>query len=67
MADREAEVREALTEKYGAAWDTSELQEHFTVESFLAPFVVVVRKADGAKGSMQFTHNPRFYFDFNAV
>jgi hypothetical protein len=31
---------------------------------FMAAFVVVTRKADGVKGSMEFTHNPRFYFNF---
>lgn len=45
-------------------WTTAELQQEFTVHSFLAPFVVVTRKADGAKGSMEFTHSPRFYFNF---
>lgn len=45
-------------------WTTEELQREFTVEGFLAPFVVVTRKADGVKGSMEFTHSPRFYFNF---
>lgn len=45
-------------------WTTAELAEDFTVEGFLAPFVIVVRKNDGVRGSMMFTHNPRFYFNF---
>jgi hypothetical protein len=45
-------------------WDTDQLREEFEVLGFLAPFVVVRRKADGVKGSMEFTHNPRFYFNF---
>jgi hypothetical protein len=45
-------------------WNTEELQRDFTVQSFLAPFVFVTRKSDGAKGSMEFTHSPRFYFNF---
>jgi len=45
-------------------WDTKELQQEFTVDSFMAPFVVVTRKVDGVKGSMEFTHNPRVYFNF---
>ena len=45
-------------------WDTQELQRDFTVHSFLAPFVFVTRKSDGAKGTMEFTHRPRFYFNF---
>ena len=43
-------------------WNTQELQEDFTVEAFQAPFVVVVRKADGVKGSLQFDHSPRRYY-----
>jgi hypothetical protein len=45
-------------------WDTDQLREEFEVHGFLAPFIVVTRKADGVKGSMEFTHNPRFYFNF---
>lgn len=45
-------------------WTTEELTREFTVQSFLAPFVAVTRKADGVKGSMEFTHSPRFYFNF---
>src|SRR5262245_50574568 len=45
-------------------WDTTELQRDFRVVGFLAPYVVVVRKSDGVKGVMQFTHNPRVYFGF---
>jgi hypothetical protein len=30
----------------------------------MAPFAVVVRKVDGVKGSVQFVHDPRFYFGF---
>ena len=47
-------------------WDTTELQRDFRVVGFLAPYVVVVRKSDGVKGVMQFTHNPRVYFGFEA-
>lgn len=56
--------REELILKYGVVLDTRELQEQFEVRGFQATFVVVVRKADGALGSMQFQHMPRFYFDF---
>ena len=45
-------------------WTTEELQRDFTVVSFAAPFVVVVRKADGVRGTLQFNHNPRIYFGF---
>ena len=45
-------------------WTTEELGQEFIVHSFLAPFVSVTRLADGVLGSMEFTHNPRFYFNF---
>ena len=51
-------------EKADKRWDTAQLQEDFEVLAFLAPFVVVRRKSDGAKGSLKFTHSPRWYFDF---
>jgi hypothetical protein len=47
-------------------WDTKQLQQDFEVLGFLAPFVVVRRKADGVKGSLEFTHNPRVYYNFRA-
>jgi hypothetical protein len=43
-------------------WTTQELREQFDVVGFAAPLVVVRRKADGALGSLEFTHNPRVYF-----
>jgi hypothetical protein len=45
-------------------WTTDQLREEFEVIGFMAPFVVVVRKADGVKGSMEFAGSPRYYFDF---
>ena len=45
-------------------WTTDELRGAFEVLGFLAPFVVVRRKADGVKGSLEFTHSPRVYFNF---
>ena len=57
-------TREELENKYGQVWDTAELTKEFSVEGFLAPFVVVVRKSDGVRGSMEFIHCPRFYFGF---
>lgn len=45
-------------------WTTDQLQEDFEVLGFMAPYVAVKRKADGVKGSLEFTHNPRVYFNF---
>jgi hypothetical protein len=52
--------REALEAAHGRVWDTGQLSEEFEVVGFLAPFVVVRRKADGVKGSLEFQHHPRF-------
>lgn len=64
MDKEKTELRKELEEKYGRVWDTDELTEEFVVEGFLAPFVTVRRKEDGVRGSMKFTHMPRFYFNF---
>jgi len=45
-------------------WTTDELLKDFTVHSFLAPFVIVTRKSDGKKGTLEFTHSPRVYSNF---
>jgi len=58
--------REALESKHGQVWDTTELQEDFEVLGFMAPFVIVRRKSDGAKGSLEFQTNERFYFNYQA-
>jgi len=47
-------------------YTTAELSELFEVISFCAPFVVVIRKEDGVKGTMQFDHMPRYYYNFIA-
>ncbi len=56
--------REALESEHGQVWDTTQLQQDFTVLGFQAPFVVVRRKSDGVVGSLAFQHSPRFYFGF---
>ncbi|QDU50496.1 hypothetical protein [Gimesia panareensis] len=55
--------REYLEAKHGQVWDTTQLQQEFSVEGFLAPFVLV-RKSDGVRGTLKFQHDPRFYFGF---
>jgi hypothetical protein len=56
--------REALETRYGKVWTTQELAADFDVIGFMAPLAVVRRRADGVKGSLEFQHNPRFYFNF---
>lgn len=56
--------RQDLERSYGVVWDTMELAGTFEVIGFIAPFVVVRRKSDGKKGSLEFQHHPRFYFNW---
>lgn len=56
--------RESLELKYGQVWSTDELSNDFQVIGFMAPFVGVLRKSDGLKGSLEFQHSPRLYFNF---
>lgn len=58
------QIREELEAAYGQVWDNDDLTRDFQVSGFLAPFVVVHRKADGVLGSLEFQHSPRFYFNF---
>ncbi len=61
--DREVE-RKRLEAQHGQVWDTAQLSQDFDVLGFVAPYVVVRRKSDGRKGSLEFQHSPRFYFNF---
>jgi len=56
--------REELEKRHGKVWDSQELRNEFEVIGFSAPWVIVKRKSDGVKGSLEFQHDPRFYFDF---
>ncbi len=60
----DAKIPEADLAEAGQRWDTDALRQEFEVTGFLAPFVMVRRRADGVKGSLEFTHSPRFYFNF---
>lgn len=46
----------------GPRWTTDELTRDFEVLGFAAPFVIVRRRSDGVKGTLEFTHQPRIYF-----
>jgi len=56
--------REELEKKYGDVWDTKELVREFEVISFLAPYVTVINRISGKRGTMTFQDSPRFYFNF---
>jgi len=54
-------------EPEGETWTTQEMQRDFDVIGFSSPYVAVIRRKDGAKGSLQFTGGggtPRMYFNF---
>jgi hypothetical protein len=59
----ELEARVAAGEQ---VWDTQSMQADFEALGFAAPFIVVRRRADGVKGSLMFTHSPRWYFGWQA-
>jgi len=61
--DRQQELESA----YGETWTTAELQRDFEVEGFIAGIVEVRRRSDGARGSLDFDHMPRVYFNFVAA
>lgn len=58
--------RAQLEAEYGQVWDTAEATNDFEFLGFMAPFVVVRRRSDNARGSLTFQHYPRFYFSFSA-
>jgi len=60
----EQDSREALEAAYGQVWTTVEMSAEFQPIGFMAPFIVVTRKSDDMKGSLEFQHSPRLYFNW---
>jgi hypothetical protein len=62
------ELRSTLEDLHGKdnVFSTTEATEKFSFLSFAAPLVAVERKIDGVKGVLEFTHSPRFYFNFRS-
>lgn len=56
--------RVELERRHGRVWSLRELASSFIIIGFMAPFVVVRRKADGVVGSLEFQHDPRLYFNW---
>jgi hypothetical protein len=46
---------------------TEEASALYTITGFCAPFVEVIRKSDGTKGTLEFNGMPRYYFNFREV
>jgi hypothetical protein len=69
---RQAELNAAeagrgrLEADYGRVWNMGELERDFDVIAFLAPYVVVREKSSGRKGSLEFQHWPRYYFNWRS-
>ena len=64
-----AAARAELEAQYGKGnvWSTQEIRDsQYEIVAFLAPFVIVRDKTTGKKGSLEFQHSPRFYFNFQA-
>jgi hypothetical protein len=55
-----------LSAEQGQSWTTQQLTADFEVKGYMAPYVVVKRRSDGAVGSLEFTHSPRIYFGWRA-
>ena len=64
FANKDCDTVEENNGETKQRWNTEEMRRDFEVIGFLAPFVFVIRNSDGAKGSMEFTHDPRWYFNF---
>lgn len=64
LNQEEKALLEELQRSYGRVWTRDELREEFEVIGFAAPIVVVKRKDTGEKGSLEFTHMPRLYFNY---
>jgi hypothetical protein len=43
---------------------TAEMQEQYEVLGFAYYMCVVKRKSDGVKGTLDFDHSPRLYYNF---
>ncbi len=51
----------------GPTWTTETLMREYEVLAFAAPFVVVRRKSDNKRGTVEFRHWPRTYFAWKSA
>ena len=60
-----SERKDYLDAIYSEVLTTTEATDKYTFEGFGGGLVVVTRKSDGVRGSLNFTPDyPRYYFDF---
>jgi hypothetical protein len=58
------EARALLEHAHNNVWTNDQLMETFEVSHFEPPYVHVIRKEDGQRGTVMFTDSPRLYFSF---
>ena len=56
--------RKELESEYGEVLSTDELQGKYKVIGFMMGFVAVEDKETGKRGSLNFQHMPRYYYNF---
>lgn len=63
---RKAKVAEINNSEVTAekTWTTDQLTEEFEVLGFMAPFVIVRNRVTKLKGTLEFKHSPRIYFNW---
>jgi len=54
--------REQLEVDWDTVYNTEEVSKSFSIQGFMAPFVVAVEKSTGKKCTLMFQHEPRFYW-----
>ena len=64
MQDKE-KVRKELEAYFPDVMETDEATKKYEFIGFAAPYAIVRDRATGVRGSLEFTHMPRFYFNFS--
>lgn len=59
------EARDVLSRTNSPVWSNEELLDIFEIHKFDPPYVHVIRKADGIRGTVAFIESPRLYFAFH--
>lgn len=62
--EQEAVLRKELESNGNKVYNTTELQAKYEVLGFASGFVAVKDKTTGEKGSFDFTHIPRLYYNY---
>lgn len=57
----------ALFDAGYSVWTNEQLLAEFEVELFEPPYVTVIRKEDGQRGTVAFIESPRVYFYFKPI